>query len=140
LGNIASHQGNFDRATGLLRDSLMLRKELGSKLGVAECLERLAGVAGGQGRPDRAVRLLGAAEAVRRSIGSPLPDADRSDYEGNVTAARAALGEEAFATGWAEGRAMTLEEAIEFALGGGTGLQPTSGHEISKPATSPEVS
>ena len=137
LGNIASHHGDFTRATGLLTDSLLLRKELGSKLGVAECLERLAGVAGGQGRPERAVRLFGAAEALRQSIGSPLPDAERRDYERDVSAARAALGEEAFAAGWAEGRAMPLEDAIEFALGRGAGGQPASGHEMSTGATSP---
>jgi predicted ATPase/class 3 adenylate cyclase len=118
LGNIASHQGNFERATSLLKESIILRKELGSKLGLAECLERLGAVAGGQRRPDRAVRLFGAAEALRQSIGSPLPDADRGDYDRNVNAARAVLGEDAFAAGWAAGRAMTLEQAIESALAG----------------------
>jgi hypothetical protein len=33
-----------------------------------------------------------------------------------MAAARAALGEEAFAAAWAEGQAMTLEEAVAYAL------------------------
>jgi hypothetical protein len=34
----------------------------------------------------------------------------------NLAAVRAALGEEAFAAAWAEGRAMSLEQAITLAL------------------------
>ena len=35
-----------------------------------------------------------------------------------VTAVRTALGEKAFAAAWAEGRAMSLEDAIQYALDG----------------------
>jgi len=34
-----------------------------------------------------------------------------------VAEGRAALGEAAFAAAWSEGRAMSLEQAIEYALG-----------------------
>ena len=40
----------------------------------------------------------------------------RADYERRVAAVRARLGEAAFATVWAEGRAMPVEQAIAFAL------------------------
>ena len=40
----------------------------------------------------------------------------RSRTRAVETAARAALGEEAFARAWAEGQAMTLEQAVEYAL------------------------
>ena len=40
----------------------------------------------------------------------------RADYEQNVAAVRTQLGEEAFAACWAAGQAMTLDQAIEFAL------------------------
>lgn len=41
-----------------------------------------------------------------------------TDYEGHLTLARSQLGEEeAFAAAWAEGKAMSLEQAIEYALG-----------------------
>ena len=116
LGNVAFNQGNYKRAMALLKESLVLRREVGSKQGVAECLERLAGVAGAQGQSERAARLFGAAEALRASIGAPLARVDRPDYDRNVTATRAGVDELAFATAWAEGRAMTLEQAIEHAL------------------------
>ncbi len=116
LGNVAFNQGNYERAMALLKESLVLRREVGSKQGVAECLERLAGVAGAQGQSERAARLFGAAEALRVSIGAPLARVDRLDYDRNVAATRAGVDELAFATAWAEGRAMTLEQAIEYAL------------------------
>jgi hypothetical protein len=47
---------------------------------------------------------------------SPHP-VDKDDYERDVALARAQLGEEAFAAAWAEGQAMSLEEAIAYALG-----------------------
>ncbi len=40
----------------------------------------------------------------------------RPNYERSLTLARKAVGEIAFAAAWAEGRAMTLEQAIEYAL------------------------
>ncbi len=40
----------------------------------------------------------------------------RYDYEGYVAAARSRLGQEAFEAAWAEGRTMTPEEAIDYAL------------------------
>jgi DNA-binding SARP family transcriptional activator len=40
----------------------------------------------------------------------------RADYERGVAAARAGLGEEAFEAAWAQGRAMTLEGAVAYAL------------------------
>jgi DNA-binding NarL/FixJ family response regulator len=42
----------------------------------------------------------------------PIPFAERADYEQAVAAARAQLGEKAFAARWSEGRTMTAEQAL----------------------------
>jgi hypothetical protein len=73
-------------------------------------------VAVAQAQSERAARLFGAAEALREAIGTPLPPADRAEHDRSVAAVRTALGEEAFAAAWAEGRALTLEHAVAFAL------------------------
>ena len=99
-----------------LKESLILSRELGVKQGIAECLDGLAGVGVVLGVPERSARLLGAAEELREIISSPLPPADRAEVDGYVAAVRDALDEEAFEAAWAEGRAMTIEEAIEYAL------------------------
>ena len=116
LGRVALGQGDHGRAAALFGESLALRHELGDNLGLAESLEGLAGVAALRGQSERAAGLFGAAEVLRQAIGAPLPPADRPDYERRVTAVRAALGEETFATGWAAGQALSLEEAIGEAL------------------------
>jgi hypothetical protein len=64
----------------------------------------------------RAARLFGATESfysLLRFLMSPL---ERRIHERDLAAARAALGEEAFSALRAEGQAMTIEQAVEYAL------------------------
>jgi hypothetical protein len=70
-------------------------------------------------RSERAIRLLGAGEAFCETLGARPPVAIREEYERTVSEARAALGEAAFAAAWAEGRAMSLDQAVEYALSEG---------------------
>jgi hypothetical protein len=100
-------------------ESLLLRRERGDLLTIACSLEDFAGLAGRQGQFERAVRLLGAAEAVAATLRRTLPVAVAAEYARTAAAARAALSEEAFAAAWAEGRVMTLEEAVAYALESG---------------------
>jgi hypothetical protein len=77
---------------------------------------RLAVLAGRERQADRAIRLLGAGEAFCETLGVRPPAAIAAEYERTVTEGRAALSEAAFAAAWAEGRAMSIEQAIEYAL------------------------
>ena len=105
------------RALALFRESLSLRKEMGARRGIAESLEGLAGMAGAaQGHHQRAARLFGAAAALRQTIGAPVPLVERAEVDRNVAATRAQLDEVTFGAAWAEGQAMTMEQAISFAL------------------------
>ncbi len=116
LGLVASAQNDYLRARELLRQSLGLYWKNGEKRLLAECIEELAKAVHHQGQPKRAARLFGAAEILRESINHPLPPPERADYERSVAAVRAGLTQAAFQVTWAEGRAMTLEEAIKYAL------------------------
>jgi hypothetical protein len=111
LGLVAHEQGDNAAARALLEESLTIYRELGDRHGIAWSLEGLATAA--LGAPLHASRLWGAAERLREEIGAPLPPNEKSRYEQQVAAARAALADDA---AWAEGRAMTLEQAIELAL------------------------
>ena len=53
---------------------------------------------------------------LRQAYSVPLPRVDRASYEPSIVRVRAHLGEVTFAAVWAEGRAMTLEQAIAYAL------------------------
>jgi predicted ATPase/DNA-binding SARP family transcriptional activator len=116
LGRVAGDQGDYGAARALLEESLAIFRELGHKREIAMNLEGLAAVAVAEAQSERAVRLFGAAEGLREAIGAPLPPADRAEHNRSVAAARTALGEEAFAAAWAEGRALSLEAAISYAL------------------------
>jgi ATP/maltotriose-dependent transcriptional regulator MalT len=115
LGRLRLLQENEADATALLSDSLLLFREMGDDHRAAECLERLAIVAGSRHHDATAARLFGAAEATRDALGASLSPADRDEHEPRVASARAALGATAFAASWEEGRALTLEEALEEA-------------------------
>ncbi|MFQ5808876.1 MAG: tetratricopeptide repeat protein, partial [Armatimonadota bacterium] len=116
LGVVARSRGDGGRARELFEESLAIRRELGEAPGIAECLEELGGISGAQGEPEVAARLLGASEALREAIKAPVPPDDREEYDSDVATVRAAMDEAAFAAAWSEGRAMTMEEAIAYAL------------------------
>jgi hypothetical protein len=60
--------------------------------------------------------MLGAVEALLEAIGAVLDADDRLPYERSVELVRAQLGEDAFKEAWQNGRAMSMAQAIEYAL------------------------
>jgi predicted ATPase/class 3 adenylate cyclase len=108
-----------DLAEGFLKDALALERELGNWAYGAYCLEAFAGLAGARGQGARAARLWGAAEALRTDIGAPLPPDARLLYEPSMDAARAQLGEATWEEAFADGMAMSAEEAAMYALAEG---------------------
>lgn len=116
LGNVVCAQEDYTTARSFLKESLALFRELGQQQGIAGSLEAFAALASVQKQAQRATRLWGAAEALREEIGTPLPPSQRVKYEGLVSETRADMNENAFAAAWAEGRAMTMEQAIEYAM------------------------
>jgi tetratricopeptide (TPR) repeat protein len=115
-GHAARQHGDYSTAMALHRESLLLRQEQRDTYATAQSLEEFADLAARQQQWGRVVRLLGAAESVCAVIGAASPVAIAEEYESAGSGARAALGEEAFATVWADGRAMTLQQAIAYAL------------------------
>ncbi len=125
LGKVAAHRGDLVAARAFHEESLAIAIASGDKWLTPFCLEELAAVVTAQGETVWAARLWGAAEALRYMVGSPLPPVFRADYERSVTAARTQLGEKAFTAAWAEGRAMTPEQALD-AQGPVTPTKPLS--------------
>ena len=73
------------------------------------------------GRPERAAHVLGAAQALRAAMGVPVfpgSGAGAVVYMDHVSGRtlKAALGEAAFASAWAEGERLSWEQAVEYAL------------------------
>jgi predicted ATPase/DNA-binding SARP family transcriptional activator/DNA-binding CsgD family transcriptional regulator len=118
LAAVVIARGDYDQARSLYAESLQLFSEAGDKVSVAACLEGLALVAGRQGALTRAALLSASAASLRAASNAPLPPSNLADYAGTVSAARAELGEEAFAKAWARGEEMTLEQVVEYAIAG----------------------
>ena len=116
LGHVAYYQDDYKRAQALLEESLVLFREVGAKWAIPRCMGMLAIVVGAQGRYKRAARLFGATKVLREAISAPLRPSNRPDAVHGMATVRAELGEEVFEAAWAEGRAMSMEEAIYFAL------------------------
>ncbi|HEY7035949.1 MAG TPA: tetratricopeptide repeat protein [Thermomicrobiales bacterium] len=116
LARVANALGDDDRATALQEEGLALWRSLGNRDGLAHCLENLALIAMAQGHPVRAIRLFGAAETLRSQIGAPGRLIDRDTHARLLHDARDALGESSFTLAREEGRAMTVDDAIGYAL------------------------
>src|SRR6266700_4155635 len=113
LGRIEIQRGEMPAARTYYQQSLALNRQVGEKWMTPFNLEGLAGVVASQGALRWATQLWGAAEALREAIDVPRLPVDRVGYEQTVGAARAQLGEEAFAAAWQEGWMMKLEQVID---------------------------
>ena len=113
LGTVAQYQEDHKQVSALFEESLVKFKELGDKMGISMCLRLMSLRVGEQEQHERAARLNGAAEALGDFS---LPPFEKTEHEKSVASVRASLGEEAFESAWSEGRAMSMEEAIDYAL------------------------
>jgi predicted ATPase/DNA-binding CsgD family transcriptional regulator len=116
VGWAALLSGDQERAEGFLTKSLELGEELGAKSTVSESLEGMACAAGIKGQDERAARLFGAAQTLQKATGYHQAPAQRALREPYLSAARAQLDEAAWEAAFAEGQAMTFEEAVEYSL------------------------
>ncbi len=117
LSYVERRDGNYDLASKHLAESLRMCEEYGFKLISAYCLVALAGIAAGSnGQAKRAARLFGAAEELRERNNYSLEGPDRTDYDHNLTTARSQLDEASWQVAWEEGRAMSREQAIRYAM------------------------
>lgn len=131
LAYVAQHRGAAGQMAASFAESLTLWQEIDSGVGngVVACLAGFAAAAvhshasGGTGPTEqgrqgslRAARLLGAVEALCVAHGLRLWHAWRVEVDSNHVLARTLLDETTWDVAWAEGQAMTLEQAIAFAL------------------------
>jgi predicted ATPase len=116
LGHLAVHRGELAEARSLLHDSLTQVRGQANTLAAIEAVVGFASLAAARGAAERAALLLGAVDAALLSIGVKLNVSDGFEQERTLRALHATLSETALAQEWAEGQALTLEQAIAFAL------------------------
>jgi predicted ATPase/class 3 adenylate cyclase/DNA-binding CsgD family transcriptional regulator len=132
---VAIAQGEPERAERDAHDALARAAELQALMGVADTVECLAILAGNAGSHREAARLFGAAQGIRQRTGEVRFQIWDAGYESSVAALREFLGVNDFEAGWAEGLALSPEEAIAYAQRGrGERKRPSSGWASLTPA------
>ena len=116
LGWIALLQDHLGRAADLYKESLSLAWDAGLTPIVQSALEGFACVAGGKGEAERAAWLWGAAQALHETKGIPRDTDFLAEADARISAVRTGIGEEVWEEASRKGRAMTLDEAVSYAL------------------------
>jgi predicted ATPase/DNA-binding SARP family transcriptional activator/DNA-binding CsgD family transcriptional regulator len=138
LGNlaiIARKRSDFPRARSLLTESLSHLRAVGDKRIVAVDLDLFAIVASHEGQPGRAARLLGAADLLRESIGAPRQLNVIRMLDDVIPGLRARLGESVYSVLYSAGGAMTLEDAVAYAVSTPVDEPEYAGDAFSLPST-----
>jgi non-specific serine/threonine protein kinase len=117
LGYLARLQGDHARAVAFYKQGLALCRTLGDRWTTQECLVGLAFVACANHEYERAAQLFAVSEASYEDLRWERSAVFQATVDQEIAHARWGLGEKDFACAWAAGRAMTLEQAIEYGLG-----------------------
>jgi predicted ATPase/DNA-binding CsgD family transcriptional regulator len=116
LTYVAQNRGDYELAESLVREALALELDLGSIYLFLIGIAVLAGPTASKGKPERAARLLGASASLLEGMGVGLQAGDQFEIDHYIDAVRNGLHPDVFKTSWREGQAMTLDEAIAYAM------------------------
>jgi DNA-binding NarL/FixJ family response regulator len=122
------HEGAFEDAEKDANIALAQQQEIPDKVGIADSLELLSAIACSLESFEEAARLLGAAQSVRDSVGYVRSPLETPGHEALVNRIETTLGKAGMSAAYAEGAAVSMDEAIAYASRGrGTRKRPTVG-------------
>ena len=142
LGEQELAGGRLDEAGVLFREAIVLKSELGDRMGMAVGLDSLGRLATAEDQGERAALLLGAAEGIwdlvgMSETGNPFAFApSRSD---GLEQTRSLLGKQRFRELFRQGSELSLDQAVRFALEGEADEQPTPAPVQPSPLTRREL-
>lgn len=116
LAHTQRAMGNFDEAKKTYLKTIKAYQDYGNRPAVAHQLECFAMIAVVEEEPQRAAKLFGAAEAIREATGHKPTDEEQAEEAQFITRLHTMLSDAEFTALWAEGKSMTMEQAIQFAL------------------------
>ena len=133
--HVAIALGDLHQAECDSHDALACASDVGAYQVVPDALEILTEIGCATGDNLEGVRLGGAADGIRRRQGGTVRFAIyQPAYAAAISTLRDALGDDDFDAAWAEGAALSLEEAIAYAQRGrGERKRPSSGWESLTP-------
>ncbi len=116
LGYICLREGDIDQAVAWFGESLEINHEIGHFPGMCACLAGFAAANLAKKNFDKSAMLCGYVENLLERIGAPFFFIDTVEYERTVSQLKRVITEKALAVAWSKGRAMTMEQAIQYAL------------------------
>jgi len=114
FAHILRRQGNIREASAIYQRTILLWQDFGHRAAVAHQLECFGLIAMSQDQPARALNLFAAAEALREISNSVRTPAEQKEFEKAKTTLQSRV--EDFDNLWEQGRSMTMEQAVEFAM------------------------
>jgi DNA-binding CsgD family transcriptional regulator len=126
---------DLEAAEADVHQALSIASESAIRLGLPEALECLGQLSAKAESHQEAARLYGAASGIRRDMGAVRFKIHDAVVDEVIQLLREALGENGFQAHWAEGAALSVEEAIAYARRGrGERRRPSSGWASLTPA------
>jgi len=116
LAHILRREGKLDEALAAYRETIKEWQRIGHRAAIAHQLECMAFIAKSMEDPDKALMLFGAAEEIRKKIRIDMTAQEREVYEKEVADLKSNIDEKTFSSRWKEGRSLTVEKAVEFAI------------------------
>jgi predicted ATPase len=116
LGHVARQTGSLMDAKKIYNETLKRWQEMGNRGAIANQLECFAFIGILEEEPQQAALLLGGAESLRERVSAPMTDFEQKEYNEFVFRLQAMLPVTDFQSLWAQGRSMTMDQAIQLAL------------------------
>ena len=116
LASLARREGRHGDDFSMLSESLGIYRGLGEATGIAAALGEFGELLALRGDPRTAAKLVAASQTMRKKIGSGVPWVSAMN-EQTLAAIRERLDEDAIAEAWEEGSRLTVDDAIDLALG-----------------------
>jgi predicted ATPase/class 3 adenylate cyclase len=116
LGHVRLHRGDVQAAYDLFSEGLRLAEQQGAWDYVDNYFIGMAGVQAYRQQPRTAATLFGVVDQLKEAAGIPIQPADRQEYEHYLAVASVQLDPNTWNTLWMEGRAMSMEQALAYAL------------------------
>ena len=116
LAHVLRRKAEYARALTLYREALVNWQQMGMRAAIAHELECFAFIARTLEQPARAATLLGSAEILRERIGSSMAPHERVEYDQELKELQVKLGKDKLEQAWSQGRSLSMEQAIMYAL------------------------
>ncbi len=116
LGWMTLALGHYQRARQYFTESLSASQDLGYQEGIANALQGVAHLAAIDGQRIQAARLIGVVDRIYQQSDIRLSPLDAGRYDRTIEAIQARVDEAAYATAWAEGQTLAVEQVVDMIL------------------------